>query len=243
MNAAKSSWDWVQTNVRKIAQFCIFVLAAGLLLLEAGGAVTLTWKTISLVTILTIVAVLNDLEKIDFGDFGGVRFQDEIATVERRVDRLETPGGQSAGEARIAVESVRSDASTGPEKRSAVAERVVTADAVADDGDDGTGSGAAETDAVAERLYERLETEPRAALSQLRFELERAQQRAGRSVDEATAAASLEVRSLCRTAVRDVDDLDRDAAARVIDLGLRVLDRLLVATTPDDEPSGTDRAR
>ena len=261
MNAAKLSWRWLQTNVRKLAQFCIFVLAAGLLLLEAHDAVELTWKSISLVTILTIVAVLNDLEKIDFGDFGGVRFRDEIAEVERRVERLETPRSRSAGvdgaETSIAVESLGSSTPTSAEKRSTGAGGVVTTDAVGGDGDDGLGNGAAETDAAADRLYELLEREPRAALSQLRIELERAQRRAvgaapdqrtGRPIDDGLVAAALEVRSLCRTAVHDADDLDRTDAARVIDLGLRVLDRLLAANGTDEtarteEPDGADGAR
>lgn len=243
MNPVKSAWDWVRTNVRKLAQFCIFVLAVGLLLLEARGAVTLTWKTISLVTILTIVAVLNDLEKIDFGDFGGVRFRDEIDAVEQTVDRLETPRSRPRdSEARIEIESAESGDRTGAENRSTGAGRVVTTDAVVD-GDGGTGDGAAETQEIAERVYDLLETNPRAALSQLRVELERAQRRAvgatadrraGQPIDDAVAAAALDVRSLCHRAVHGSEEIDRDDAARVVDLGLSVLERLLPADETDE---------
>lgn len=246
MESAKTSWGWMRTNVRNLAQFCIFVLAAGLLLLEANDAVELTWQAISLVTILTIVSALNDLEKIDFGDFGGVRFRDEIAAVERTVDRLETSRirPNQSGTSVERAESAAGDRPTETEGRANGTERVVSREVVETLEDeterDGT-AGADEAQEIVERVYDLLETEPRAALSQLRFELERAQRRAvgtaerrsTASIDDATVAAALEVRALCRTAIRDADDVDRDDAARVIDLGHSVLDRLLKAAEPD----------
>lgn len=264
MGYRRAATDWIRRNIRKIAQLFIFVLAAAMILLEVTNVVELTWQAISLFALLTVVAVLNDLERIDFGDFGGVRFEDEIDTAQRTVARLEAAAGPSAGpDSESDAETGRTDAnasgSAKRERESTPDDRdrdpaPMEMDAAVARVDNAGESDAERSDRIrdlAARLADMLETNPRCALLQLRLELEHAatanaattaapagtlgtdagSRQLAAPIDEDVLAAYAEVRSLCNSAVHSRTAPDPDEAARIVDLGLRVLERL-------DDPAG-----
>ncbi|MEY7849296.1 hypothetical protein AB7C87_08865 [Natrarchaeobius sp. A-rgal3] len=258
-----------ERRIRKAGQLLLFVLAIGLIVLSATERVDLTWPAIALFAIVLVVVILNDLEQLEVGEFGSIHLREDIDRAKRRVDALEdrpaTGGSTDGADDRSPVEALEvetrnaRDETRRDETRGTDSERAKGTTLSGSQGEGDEASSASEDPSeIATRLYELLAADPQYALVELRVELERAleqvdeavdapgdvQPTAGRTADLAElVAAHEEVVGVCDRAIRGEDRLERDEAARVIELGLRVLEYVRCRTRASVEarPRGESR--
>lgn len=221
-------------NSRELAQTSIFVLLVSLVVFDSLGTIELSWVSVSLLMLLLTVTMLDNLKRLDIGEFGGVEFSEEIDHAQNLIEKL-NPSSNSSDEDHASDESDSAETQSEVQEYSET-ERTELGEEVG-----------GRTHEIAARLHDLLEKNPRSALVQLRMELEKAEKKKAeelgsdvseiykntdtnatlQTIDNDLMEANLEVRKLCNKAIHSTKDIDKDEAARVIDLGLRVLDHLI----------------
>lgn len=207
---------YIKRNIRRGGQFFIFSIITIFIILESVQLITISWQAVALLVVAAVITLLDDIEKLDLGEFGGIELSKDIDQVQERVDSYE-----------------HSTSGVYPSNRP-------TEDRYKAEDDEAGGR----TLEIAARLYQLFEESPRLALIQLRLELEQAMNEAidektsmlpdqmnkegvmVKTIDQEFVDAYTDVISVCNKAIHFSDTIEEEEAARVIDLGLRVLDHI-----------------